>query len=243
MPYFAEKVVSFCRELEFHGTLPDGISIMNPFRENGNVLPLVTEFYTRYYSDNNPRFMIIGINPGRFGAGLTGIPFTDTVRLKEKCGLTLPGIRSYETSSVFVYDLIERYGGPALFYYDFYVTAVSPLGFTATGPKGRQVNYNYYDSRELSDAVTGFAVDSIKKQLEFGIRREVCFCLGTGKNYSYLSKLNAEHHFFETIEPLDHPRFIMQYRLKMKDEYIEEYVKKFNSFKQKIRPAGNRKYL
>ena len=238
MAYFAEKVVSFCRELEFRGTLPDGISVMNPFRQNSHILPLITEFYTQYYSDNNPRFMIIGINPGRFGAGLTGIPFTDTVRLEDKCGLSLPGVRSYEPSSVFVYELIEKYGGPGLFYSDFYVSAVSPLGFTATGPKGKPVNYNYYDSRELADAIKEFAVDSIKKQLEFGIRREVCFCLGTGKNYSFLSKLNEQHHFFEAIEPLEHPRFIMQYRLKRKDEFIEGYIEKFNFYKQKIR-AGS----
>ncbi len=235
MRCFAEKVISFCSELEFQGLLPEGISVMNPFRENNDVLPLVTKFYRKYYSDNNPRFMIIGINPGRFGAGVTGIPFTDTVRLKEKCGLSLPGVRSFETSSVFVYEMIDKYGGPELFYGDFYVSAVSPLGFTATGPKGRQVNCNYYDSRELTSAITDFAVESIRKQLGFGIRREVCFCLGTGRNYGFLSKLNEQHNFFKTIEPLDHPRFIMQYRLKRKDEYIEDYVRKFKFYKQKLR--------
>jgi hypothetical protein len=32
MSTFAEKVISFHNEIDYSGTLPDGISIMNPFR-------------------------------------------------------------------------------------------------------------------------------------------------------------------------------------------------------------------
>jgi len=49
---------------------------MNPFRENPEALIVSGKFYKKYYNDNNPRFLILGINPGRFGAGVTGIPFT-----------------------------------------------------------------------------------------------------------------------------------------------------------------------
>ena len=88
---FAQKVVSFYSLLEFTGTLPEGIAIMNPFRENPKIIPVITQFYSKFYSDNNSRHLILGINPGRFGAGVTGIPFTDTKRLSENCGLSIPG--------------------------------------------------------------------------------------------------------------------------------------------------------
>jgi hypothetical protein len=122
--------------------------------------------------------------------------------------------------------MIDRYGGCEKFYGDYFISSVSPLGFTRTGSKGSEVNFNYYDSKELSEAILDFAVGSINKQIAFGVDREICFCLGTGKNFRFLLKLNTEHHFFERIEPLEHPRFIMQYKLKQKDLYIENYLNK-----------------
>ena len=231
MTLFADRIISFCKNLEFPGKLPSGISVMNPYNENPEVFSVIREFYRKYYSDSRSRHLILGINPGRFGAGVTGIPFTDTVRLKEKCGLEIPGLKSYETSSVFIYEMIDRYGGPEKFYSDFFISAVSPLGFTKTGAKGREVNFNYYDSPEMTRVIGAFAAESLRKQLEFGICRDLCFCLGTGKNYRYLSKLNAEHRFFDRIEPLEHPRFIMQYRLKNKNIYIKSYIDKLNKSK------------
>jgi hypothetical protein len=226
MNIFAEKIISFCMELDFNGSLPKGISLMNPFRDNPEVLSAVSQFYRKFYNDNKTRHLILGINPGRFGAGLTGIPFSDTVRLKEKCGITIPGLKSFETSSVFIYKMIDRYGGPEKFYGDFFISSVSPLGFTSAGSKGKEINYNYYDSKELTESILDFIIASLKKQLEFGIERDVCFCLGMGKNLKFLSKLNSEYHFFEQIIPLEHPRFIMQYKSKSKQSYIDNYLEK-----------------
>jgi len=48
---------------------------MNPFREFEQTLVVADEFYHKYYNDYNSRLLILGINPGRFGGGLTGIPF------------------------------------------------------------------------------------------------------------------------------------------------------------------------
>jgi len=228
MTSFAEKVIDFYSKLDFKGELPDGVSVMNPVRENPVVISAVSAFYRKYYSDNRLRHMILGINPGRFGAGVTGIPFTDTFRLKEKCGLTIIGLKTRETSSVFIYEMIDRYGGPRKFYGDFYISSISPLGFTRRGSNGKELNYNYYDSRELSDAILDFAIDTLKKQLAFGIDRDVCFCLGSGKNFTFLMKLNAEYHFFDRIVALEHPRFIMQYRLKQKEFYISNYIEKLS---------------
>jgi hypothetical protein len=221
---FSESVIKFFRELKYRGSLPPGISVMNPFRDNPDIFPLISEFYNKFYFDSNPRNLILGINPGRFGAGVTGIPFTDSKRLSEKCGLSIPGLKTYETSSVFIYEMIEAFGGVEHFYNKFFISAVCPLGFTLVTDKGKNINYNYYDSDKLISAVKDFIIDSLAKQLEFGIRRETCFCLGTGQNFKFLIKLNNDLKIFNKIVPLEHPRFIMQYKTKQKDIYIKKYI-------------------
>jgi len=222
---FADKILEFNSRLKFEGTLPAGISIMNPFLDQ-QIQSITSLFYRKYYSDDRQRRLILGINPGRFGAGVTGIPFTDTKRLQEKCGIPFDGKDTHEPSSVFVYRVIEAYGGPEVFYRDFFIGAVCPLGFTRMGTNGREVNYNYYDDKTLQTSVYGFILENLEKQLRFGIDRDVCFCLGTGKNFRFLETLNREYRFFGQIVPLDHPRFIMQYRAKLVEEYTEEYIRK-----------------
>jgi hypothetical protein len=224
---FAEKVVSFYSELEFKGSLPSGISIMNPFRDNPQIIPVISRFYYKFYSDYDPRYLIMGINPGRFGAGVTGIPFTDSKRLSEKCGLSIPGLDTFETSSAFVYEMIDAFEGVEKFYKKFLISAVCPLGFTVISGKGKNVNYNYYDSKKLTDAVMSFIIYSMNRHLEFGIERDICFCMGTGKNYKFLVQLNEELKFFGRIVPLEHPRYVMQYKSKQKDFYINRYIEEF----------------
>lgn len=225
---FAEKIISFYKNLEFTGSLPDGVSIMNPFRDNPLIVPVISQFYSRFYNDEMKRHLILGINPGRFGAGVTGIPFTDTKRLAEKCGLSIPGVQTFETSSAFVYEMIDAFGGPVKFYSDFYISSVSPLGFTAMGKNGKHLNYNYYDSKKLTEAVYDFMITTIEKQLEFGISRDVCFSFGAGKNFKFILELNKKFKYFEKIIPLEHPRYIMQYKSKQKHQYMSKYLEEFS---------------
>jgi hypothetical protein len=221
---FAEKILEFNRRLNYTGNLPEGIQIMNPFRDNAQVDYITKAFYTRFFSDNFPRTMILGINPGRLGAGATGIPFTDTIRLNEQCGIPFGGFRTYEPSSSFVYDMIEAYGGVNDFYKKFFISAICPLGFTRTNSRGKTVNYNYYDNKALTRMVYGFILESLKKQLDFGIETRCCFCLGTGRNVAFLREMNDEYHFFERVVALEHPRFIMQYKARLKPSYIDKYL-------------------
>lgn len=220
---FADKILSFIKSLELNIDLSNEIEVMNPFKEEAT-MQLCTQFYNKYYSDNDNRKMIIGINPGRFGGGVTGIPFTDPIRLKKDCDIDNTWPPRQELSSVFVYDVINAFGGAEKFYKQFYISAVSPLGFTRHGK-----NLNYYDDRTLQNSIKNFVVTCMNKQLEFGIDRKIAFCLGDGKNYKYLSKLNEEQKLFDKIIPLSHPRFIMQYKLKKKEEYIQSYLVKLNS--------------
>lgn len=225
---FGKRVIAFNAGLKYDGKLPAGVSIMNPFRENECAMPASKEFYKKYYSDNDKRIAILGINPGRFGAGITGVPFTDPVRLAEVCDIHIPQCPSArEPSSVFVYAVIKHYGGISHFYKDYYINSVCPLGFTRVNAAGKNVNYNYYDSRELEKLVTPFILATLAEQIACGLERSICFCFGKGKNFHFMEKINRDHNFFERIVPLDHPRFVMQYKSAEMDEYAQNYARLF----------------
>lgn len=217
----AEKIISFYENLSID-KVPGSIAVMNPFSDI-NAFSVTKKFYHKYYNDELPRTMILGINPGRFGGGVTGVPFTDPVKLEKECGIANDLSKKTELSADFIYRMINAYGGPAVFYNRFYISAVSPLGFTKNGK-----NANYYDMKELQDGLHNFIVSSLQKQINFGMNTDTCFCLGEGQNFKFLSQLNITYKFFEKIIPLAHPRFIMQYRRKKIDFYINDYVEKFN---------------
>lgn len=223
----AEKIIKFNSSLQFKGKLPKGIRIMNPFREEKFALQVSSAFYRKYYADTKQRHFILGINPGRFGAGLTGIPFTDPKRLVSRCQIAYEGIVAHEPSSAFIYEMIEAFGGEKKFYAKFYINSICPLGFTAQKSNGREVNYNYYDSLELTEAVYEFMVRSVKKQIAFGLNTETAFCFGTGKNEKFLRSVNEEYKFFDRFIPLEHPRYIMQYKAREKNAYIQKYLAAF----------------
>lgn len=227
MTTFADKIIEYNNQLEYTGSLPEGISIMNPYKENKVALAASTEFYRKYYNDNHPRHLILGINPGRFGSGTTGVSFTDPKRLISRCGIAFPGPMTHEPSSEFIYDMIDAFGGVEVFYSRFYIHSVCPLGFTIRGINGRETNYNYYDTKELQRAVYPFIIENIQKQINIGFDTDTCFCFGTGRNEAFLRKLNAEHKFFKRIIALEHPRYIMQYKSKTKQDYINKYLDAF----------------
>lgn len=192
---------------------------MNPYTD-AHARGCVRAFLDRYFSDNVKRVLVFGINPGRFGAGITGVTFTDPVALAEKCGIENDLPRRQELSSIFIYDVIEKCGGAREFYRRFFLTAVSPLGFTRNGN-----NLNYYDDPALARAVTPFITNTIEQQIALGGRRDRAIVLGVGKNQRFLQKLNEEHSFFDRIDALEHPRWIMQYRRRQIEKYVAKYLK------------------
>jgi len=230
MQTIADKIIAFNASLEFTHALPKGVNVMNPFRENKGAKEASSTFYRKYYNDNEPRYMILGINPGRFGAGLTGVPFTDPKRLQKYCDITsYEGPKPHEPSSAFVYSMIEQYGGLTKFFARFLITSICPLGFTTKGKNGKEINANYYDSKELTDSARCFMMECLTKQLTFGIKREVCFCLGKGRNAKFIAALNKEYDFFKKIIALEHPRYIMQYKSKQEQDYIARYLSYFTA--------------
>jgi len=217
---FAESIMNFYRSLE-PPRLPKGIEILFP-QQNKEVMKVVETFFHKFYGDTNPRHLIFGINPGRFGAGTTGINFTAPKQLKEFCGIDHCFKPQTELSAEFIYESILAFGGVKKFYENYFITSVSPLGFVKNG-----VNLNYYDDKDLQYAVTPFIINNIQKQIALGFRTDLCICIGGDKNLKFFSALNDKYEFFDEIVPLPHPRFIMQYRRKQKENYIQEYLLAF----------------
>lgn len=218
---FGRRALGFHERLEIPGNLPAGIEALNPYGST-EVRELAAEFFHRYFSDNNPRTFVFGINPGRFGGGLTGVAFTDPVALESFCGIRNDLEKRREISSEFIYAFIQHWGGPTKFYSDFFLTAVSAIGFTRDG-----VNCNYYDDPMLLAAVKPFIVRAMNAQLSIGARRGAAILLGSGRNREVFDDLNEEHGFFRRLYTLEHPRFIMQYRRRRMTHYLQKYSKVF----------------
>jgi hypothetical protein len=222
-------ILDFYKTLQPGFTLPRGVEIMNPFTDRVS-WELTTGFYNKFYNDTRPRQFIFGINPGRFGGGVTGIPFTDPIRLENECGIKNELAKKPELSSLFVYAVINAYGGVEKFYGDFFITALSPLGFTKDG-----LNLNYYDDKKLLKDSKPFIIQCIRKQIEtIATKTDYCFCLGEGTNFKIFNKLNEEYKFFREIIPLPHPRWVMQYRRKKVPEFVEMYLTRITNKEQGI---------
>lgn len=213
----SDEILDFYSHLEASFPMPEGVAVMNPYVDP-NAWSAVTLFYQRFYADAGPRRLIFGINPGRHGAGITGVPFTDPINLANVCAIANNFPKKHELSSIFIYDMIQAFGGVEQFYSRYFVTALSPLGFTWQGK-----NLNYYDDRVLLENVRPFIIDCIRKQIRMLDAGPVAWCLGEGTNYKFFEQLNAEHKFFEKIIPLPHPRWVMQYRRKTASAFINKY--------------------
>lgn len=106
------------------------------------------------------------------------------------------------------------------FYERFFIGAVCPLGLERCGR-----NMNYYDEKSLlTNLLEHFIPDNIEKQIDLGCSRKVALCIGEGTNYSILMKLNQQYQFFQRIIQVSHPRYIMQYKRKSIDNYVQQYI-------------------
>src|SRR5690554_4157731 len=121
MPTFAKQVIDFHKNISLTAALPAKIKVLNPYEDNALIQDILKQFYSKFFDDHQPRKLMVGINPGRLGGGVTGIPFTDTKRLSEVCGIDIGTFETHEPSSVFVYELIQAFGGPEEFYREFYI--------------------------------------------------------------------------------------------------------------------------
>jgi hypothetical protein len=173
---FGDKVIDFNRHLQYSDKLPENFRVINPYLDNPETMVVMQQFYQTFYNDSNQRKFIIGINPSRHGAGVTGVPFTDTKRLENICGIKMQSAHTHEVSSVFMYDMITEFGGANDFYKQFYINSPFPLAIVRQTKDGKWLNANYYDDPLLFEMVKDFMILSLKKHISMGFctRKEKC---------------------------------------------------------------------
>src|SRR5690606_22771135 len=83
----------------------EGITVLEGFANN---IELVREYYQNFYAVKAQRIVLCGINPGRKGAGKTGIPFIDLKGASQLLSRELK--RDQEISAQFVHSIIDAVG-------------------------------------------------------------------------------------------------------------------------------------
>ncbi|MGV9003864.1 SMUG2 DNA glycosylase family protein [Flavobacterium sp.] len=230
---FGDKVIDFNRQLEYTDSLPHDFRVLNPYQDNPETMEVMKQFYHKYYNDSRQRRFIVGINPSRHGAGVTGVPFTDTKRLESQCGIKMHSAHTHEISSVFLYDMIAEYGGAIEFYNQFYINSPFPLAIVHKNKEGKWLNANYYDDNALFEAVKKFMVLTLKNHISLGLDTSEVYILGK-KNANFIDKLNQESKLFESLKVLEHPRYIQQYKSKEKQLYIDKYILTLNNSLEEV---------
>ena len=137
MNNLVDNMFKFYNEIKAVNELnQENIGVLGEFIKNEKY---IRKFYEEYIDSNvgNIKVVLCGINPGRYGAGKTGIPFIDFSSLSE---LLAEVQRSdSERSSMFFYSVIKKYGAEK-FYSNIYATNICSVGFVKDNK-----NYNYYD--------------------------------------------------------------------------------------------------
>src|SRR5690606_19131818 len=204
---FGQKVINFNIKLQYSDTLPEGFAVLNPYHSNPETLKVMQAFYDKFYNDNSIRKFIIGINLSRVGTGVSGIPFTDTKRLKSGCGIEMESETTHDNLNVFMYDMIAAVGGAYLFYKSFYINSPFPLAIVHQTKNKGWVNANYYDEPKLFEAVKPFMIKSMKEQIKLSLDTDKVYILGK-RNAFFINQLNKEAKLFDKAIILEHPRYI-----------------------------------
>jgi hypothetical protein len=200
----------FSRELE-----SINIGILSGFLNNKEV---ILEFYRLYIEPNRPRIVLCGINPGRKGAGQTGIPFMDFDSLSR----FMPNINrnDSERSAQFIYSVIEHFGVKH-FFQQFYLTNISCIGFYDLNTGN---NVNYY---ELPIRIQSFLFDWFSREMANINDPKIIIPLGKEVEKNLIMDLKHEKKINAEIGTrLAHPSSIHARR----DDYIralEHYLERY----------------
>ncbi|GAB3222717.1 hypothetical protein GCM10027346_00930 [Hymenobacter seoulensis] len=214
---FSDRLFRFLTEFPLPAALPEGVEAYSPFQDP-TPRGLFQQFAQRYYTGNQPRIALLGINPGRLGNGRTGVAFTDPTALAA-WGIHNELPRRREPSSEFVQAVVLAMGGPEAFYQHFFLGSLYPLVLLRNG-----LNYNFYDSPAVTQALWPAIQTGLQQQVtQVGLARHAAICLGR-RNGLYFMKLNQELQLFDQIHILDHPRYLMQYKRRALTENVARYV-------------------
>lgn len=190
------------------------IQLLDCERELDMKMNCMETFWNKFYGPHVPKVVICGINPGRFGAGLTGIPFLDYRSLSE-IGFNMDK-KDSEQSSEFFFEVFKKIGTER-FFKSFYVTNFSSVGYSKNGR-----NINYYD---LPDKAKKTVYANFSTEMK-SVNPTHIISLGVSVQYSVreLVKSEAIAKDVDHSLRLAHPSWVMTYRRKNKDMWVDKYV-------------------
>jgi Domain of unknown function (DUF4918) len=204
---FYERIIS---NIEVKDILErEKITVLDGFIKN---IELVRRYYRTYYSTHKNRIVLCGINPGRNGAGKTGIPFIDYRGASHLLSNVDQDDR--EQSAQFIMSIINEIGTQT-FYENVYMTNISWFGFIKDGK-----NLNYYD---LPLPLPTIFTNSFIAEMEF-VQPKVIVPLSKEVEQT-LKKMIKEGRLRYPVAPrLLHPYYcsIGQRAIKYKDVYVKK---------------------
>lgn len=169
-----------------------------------------------YYPSDPNRIVLCGINPGKNGAGKTGIPFIDFRSLSH----LLPDTKQddCESSAEFIYSIISEIGVKP-FNRHVYMTNLSWFGYVKDGR-----NLNYYKLPEkLIHVFTSSFIEEMKM-----VKPKAIIPLSIDVEKSLKKMKQEEKLTFPVVERLPHP-YYCSIQSHHDDDYREMYVKKIRS--------------
>lgn len=82
----------------------------------------------------------------------------------------------------------------------------------------------------LSLMTEEFMIDSLRRHSSLGLDTSEVYVLGI-KNAAQIAKLNGKTGLFGQLIPLEHPRYIQQYKSGEKQFYIDKYIRLLKNLK------------
>ena len=175
----------------------------------------IDTFWQTYYGSSVPRVVICGINPGRHGAGKTGIPFLDFQSLAQ----LIPGVErsDSEGSAGFFYQVVKRVGASA-FFPTFYVTNIASVGFAC---EGKNLNYNELPGPALEIVERNFL-------LEMAVVQPTHIISLGEVVHATVNKLMGKE--VDCTRRLPHPSWITTYRRNESEKWLSHYLAELGPF-------------
>jgi hypothetical protein len=175
-------------------------------------------FARNFYAGSASRTVVLGINPGRRGSGLTGVPFTDGQSLAVECGIDNDFRETRELTSQFVYRVVRHAGGTRAFFNRVFLSAIYPYCLTVAGK-----NANYYDLLDRQPLLE-LVLHSLRSHRQLPNVSSRLVVVGQGRHLDLIRAVNDVHCVFDEITALPHPRFIVQYNRPKIEDFVAQYA-------------------
>ena len=191
----------------------ENIKVLDGFIQN---IDLVRTYYQTFYETGSDRIVLCGINPGKLGAGKTGIPFLDFQSVSQL--FSDIQLSDSERSAQFIWSVMNEIGIDD-FYDHVYMTNISWFGFTKNGN-----NLNYYD---LPGSLSETFTSSFITEMEI-VKPSVIIPLSEKVEQTLKQMVNKGDLRYPIAERLAHPYFCSIG--KNEPKYKQIYLEKISSF-------------